>query len=309
MSIFTIDSYQFPVANVFARILLVGGGGGGSSGGGGGGGVLDVIASIYTGYTYNITVGIGGAPGAFSGFITTFKANQGIDGGNTSFSGNGVNIIAHGGGGGGGWYYTYPGSNTIYQGRPGGSAGGAGSSLDGALTDRGPFRGGATVEYVTYNGNLGGDSNLTFVGGGGGGGAGESGYAANGYSATLGGWDPTTLNRRGKGGDGKISNITGLDFYYGGGGAGVQTNGDQALGGGGSGVGSGGVNDGINGLGGGGGGRINRNDQGGTVPGRGGNGRLIISYPGSQKWSGGTVETLGANTLHTFNANGTLTPL
>lgn len=307
MSVIVIDPYEIPNANVYARILLVGGGGGGSSGGGGAGGVLDVITPIYTGYTYNVTVGIGGAQGALSSVGTaSFQAQPGSNGTSTIFSGNGVNIIAHGGGGGGGWYATYPGSNTIYLGRSGGSAGGGGSSFDGTLVDRGPFKGGATLEYVTYNGNLGGDAVTTFVVGGGGGGAGESGYSANGYSATTG---TINGNKRGKGGDGKLSNITGASLFYGGGGAGVQTNGDQASGGGGSGVGSGGVYNGTDGLGGGGGGSVNRNVPGGTTPGRGGNGRLIISYPGSQKWSGGTVTTLGANTVHTFNANGTLTPL
>jgi hypothetical protein len=41
----------------------------------------------------------------------------------------------------------------------------------------------------------------------------------------------------------------------------------------------------------------------------GGSGVVIISYAGSQVFSGGTVTTSGGNTIHKFTASGSLVPL
>jgi hypothetical protein len=53
-------------------------------------------------------------------------------------------------------------------------------------------------------------------------------------------------------------------------------------------------------LGGGGGG-------GGTTGANGGSGVVIISYPGAQIGTGGTVTSVGGNTIHTFTSSGTYT--
>ena len=47
---------------------------------------------------------------------------------------------------------------------------------------------------------------------------------------------------------------------------------------------------------------------GGTRGGNGGSGIVIISYAGSQKYTGGTVTSSGGNTIHSFTSSGTLAP-
>jgi hypothetical protein len=42
--------------------------------------------------------------------------------------------------------------------------------------------------------------------------------------------------------------------------------------------------------------------------GAGGSGVVIISYAGTQKFTGGTVTSSGGNTIHTFNSSGSLVP-
>jgi hypothetical protein len=39
----------------------------------------------------------------------------------------------------------------------------------------------------------------------------------------------------------------------------------------------------------------------------GGSGIVIISYPGSQRGTGGTVTSAGGNTIHTFTSSSTYT--
>jgi hypothetical protein len=41
--------------------------------------------------------------------------------------------------------------------------------------------------------------------------------------------------------------------------------------------------------------------------GAGGTGIVIISYSGGQRGSGGTVTSVGGNTIHTFTTSGTFT--
>jgi hypothetical protein len=42
-----------------------------------------------------------------------------------------------------------------------------------------------------------------------------------------------------------------------------------------------------------------------TLGGTGGSGVVVISYPGSQRGTGGTVSSSGGKTIHTFNTSGT----
>jgi PKD repeat protein len=43
------------------------------------------------------------------------------------------------------------------------------------------------------------------------------------------------------------------------------------------------------------------------LAGSGGSGVVIISYPGAQIGTGGTVTSVGGNTIHTFTTSGTYT--
>jgi hypothetical protein len=45
----------------------------------------------------------------------------------------------------------------------------------------------------------------------------------------------------------------------------------------------------------------------GGLSGAGGSGIIIIRYPGAQRGSGGTVSSVGGNTLHTFTTIGSNT--
>jgi hypothetical protein len=111
------------------------------------------------------------------------------------------------------------------------------------------------------------------------GGFGNSGARSGGGGA--GGAAPGGVT--GTGGVGKISNITGTDVYYAGGGKGGH-------------AGSAGL--GSIGRGGNGGG-----PAGTSAGGQGEAGIIILSYPAPQRFSGGTVTTLGANVLHTVTGN------
>ena len=135
-----------------------------------------------------------------------------------------------------------------------------------------------------YNGG-GGAGGWAGSGGGGAGGVGGHGSAHNG----------------GGGGAGVLYSISGGAVYYGGGGgAGADTSGGAGgVGGGGAGAaGAGAGNAGVANTGGGGGG-LGNNTVG--VGGVGGSGVVIISYPtGSMTATGGTITTVGLNTIHTF---------
>jgi hypothetical protein len=58
----------------------------------------------------------------------------------------------------------------------------------------------------------------------------------------------------------------------------------------------------VSSYGGGGGGRNGTGQTGQT-------GVVVISYPGGQQATGGTITTSGGNTIHTFTASGTFTVL
>ncbi len=259
-----------------ANVLVVAGGGAGGvlGGGGGGGGVVYTPNLSLTG-SYNVIVGFGGQ--------TIFNSNvTGGNGGDSIFG----NITALGGGGGG--------SQNHGNGAAGGSGGGGGGATGGDISG-----GAGTVGQ----GNDGGTGSTTLACGGGGG--------ANALGAA------TVGVNGGNGGNGIANSISGGSVTYGGGGGGGGR-GDVAGAGGTGGTGGGGNGDaggttgtstpGTDGLGGGGGG----SGYDGTGPRfgfgneqNGGKGVVIISYAGATKASGGTITSVGGNTIHTFTSDGT----
>jgi hypothetical protein len=261
-----------PGSTVSASYLVVaGGGGGGDTGGGGGGagGFLTGVATLAPTASYTVTVGAGGNGSLFTGFV-----GGGSSGGNSVLSGSGITTItAIGGGLGGGRY---------------GSAPATGGSGGGGMRDTGRTTGAAGT-----------------VGQGNAGGNGPNGGAGGGGASAVGA--TTTNGQGGTGGAGTASSISGTStFYAGGGGGGWNGTGTSAPGG----VGGGGAGGapafapgtaGTANTGGGGGGG---GDDGNG--GAGGSGIVIVSYAGSQRFTGGTVTTSGGNTIHTFTSSGTL---
>lgn len=300
----TIDGIT-PIGQTFPSIvplvvtyLIVGGGGGGGGrhgGGGGAGGYLAGTGITLASGTYPIIVGVGG--------VGAQTDVAGGDGGPSSAFG----ISTIGGGGGG----TYAGGGYT-AGRAGGSGGGAGHAPSGI---------GAGTAGQGYNGGSGNGNE-----GGGGGGAGAVGGNAASEVAGIGGV-------------GVQNSITGANLYWaGGGGGGIWSagggdrGGHGGLGGGGGGgygdgttpgagggsalnagqPGVGGTSGAVSGghaganTGGGGGGGGQREYQSYSgVGGNGGSGIVVIRYPGSQRATGGTVTTVGTDTVHAFTSTGT----
>lgn len=157
--------------NVNVEYLVIGGGGGGAPGGGGAGGYRCSVPgessgagasaeprlSLPAGASYAVTVGAGGAGGAW--------ANSASDGNLSAFS----TVTSFAGGGGGG-----PNVN----GRAGGSGGGAGSTSGSFVPT-----GGAGTSNQGFSGGNG--TNASNQGGGGGGGG--AGQAGGNWSAGVGG--------------------------------------------------------------------------------------------------------------------------
>ena len=273
-----------------AEVLVVAGGGAGGGyhgGGGGAGGVL--YTSNYTivrNTTYTVTVGLGGA-GASS------TSNTGDPGQNSIFSGASTVLTAVGGGAG-------KSQGNATQARNNGGSGGGG--CDGNSSS---ITGGSGTAAQGFNGgDVSGESGGSLAvyygtaGGGGAGGVGGTGGIVNG----------------GFGGPGLPFSISGTTQYYGGGGGGtnltnVLTYGIGGIGGGGT----GGVSpsphnsplrystNGSANTGGGGGGYLYSGNGGGS----GGSGIVIIRYKGPQKATGGTITTVGTETVHTFTSSGT----
>jgi hypothetical protein len=267
----------------YVEVLVVAGGGGGGVGsnGGGGGGAGGLIYNsafqLTNAAAITVTVGAGGA--------STIGRGAGNNGSNSVFS----SLTATGGGGGGG------ASGGPASGKNGGSGGGAQYSS---------FGGSGTAGQGTN----GGDGNYYLGGihdaGGGGGGAGASGLNA-------------TATNAGNGGNGSPYSISGVSTYYAGGGGGSSNNqsgpgpffpGIGGLGGGGN----GGINgttllgtDGVDGLGAGGGAGVGAT---GGNSGAGGDGIVIVRYPGLPAATGGTITYLNGYTIHTFTSSGTFTP-
>ena len=190
--------------------LLVGGGGGGGNigGGGGGGGLRESLSYNITPGSYSVIVGTGGDG-------TAAYNVAGANGGDTSFNG----IIATGGGGGGSY-----GNPTGVNGNNGGSGGGGGCSESSGIPAGGDGNTPATVPLQGYNGGAG------FI-------RGEFDYAAGGGGGATQVGGVATSGVGGKGGDGKISSISGTNrAYAGGGGGGAENTGGVAgQGGGGTG--------------------------------------------------------------------------
>jgi hypothetical protein len=266
--------------DLICDILIIGGGGAGGGdqgGGGGGGGLVYITNENLVAGTYNIMVGRGGQ-----------GISVGTNDGKDSSMGN---YIAKGGGGGG--FYT---DSSKSFGRSGGSGGGGGgiSFLPNAA-------GGSSMQQIYSGrgfGNIGGRAGAygSQLYCGGGGGAGEPGV--NGTNTAAG-----------RGGNGRLINITGQNIYYAGGGGGSIRAGVGIVGGlGGLGGGGNGTQDDIsvsnppNGNSGknalpntgGGGGGVSRGE--GIPGGSGGSGTVIIRYRlPSQQTSGIPLKDLNNN--------------
>lgn len=253
-----------------SALIVAGGGSGGSGtgGGGGGGGVIYANNTLSVAYgDYPVVVGAGGASPALT--------SPGNNGGNSSFNG----LTAIGGGGGGN-----SGSTPQNSGKNGGSGGGgqnytvANTYLSGSGTPGQGYAGGP----------------LGTAAGSGGGGAGGVGFAGSG------------TNVGGAGGPGIQNSITGSAVYYGGGGGGAGSSdaksGEGGLGGGSKGDQTVAAAATANTGGGGGGGWTHASARGGA----GGSGIVIIRYPtGKVTATGGTITTVGNDTIHTFTSSGT----
>ena len=263
-------------------VVAGGGGGGGTSnsagGGGGAGGLVQKVFTVIPGSAITITVGAGGAQnvnGSSSSFGGFFTALGGGYGGNR-YDGQDERRYGNSGGSGGG-----SAKNANSQGSGGNGSGGQGSNGGGAGSD------GST-------------------GGGGGGGAGRAGYM---------GFFTGSQEWAGDGGEGlyharwsdiNVGYPTG--WLAGGGGAGVNTgvahhNGVGGAGGGASAVDSGTPSNAVANTGGGGAGGIWQGGNGSS----GGSGIVIISYPGAQRGSGGTITSAYGYTHHVFTSSGTYT--
>ena len=265
--------------------LIVAGGGGGAyqyGGGGGGGGMVQaryrpagVDSPPKKLYIY---VGSGG-----SGGTSTTSAQNGEN--STIFSSAGdLNVTTFGGGAGGATGAAGAGGGSGGGGGPGtgsefASPGGAGYQSD--LFDAG------VIDVQGYAGGQGYSGDPSYPGGGGGGGAGRTG-----------GDKTTNFGEPGKGGNGRISSITGSSIAYAGGGGGGQFSaaGGALLKGGVGGTGGGGDGSitsppgkvdfdryavaGTSGLGGGGGGGgVITTAHSGGAGGNGGSGVVIITFP------------------------------
>jgi hypothetical protein len=172
------------------ELLVVGPGGGGSqgnggSGGGGAGGVVHVTGHTLVSGTYTITIPAGGVGGPESSGSSPVP---GIRGGNLTMEHSSTptfQVIALGGGGGSAWGSTSPADNPAPN-RNGGSGGGiGGGGGDGSGTGDQPGQP-LTVPTGTVNryGNRGGNTGVSYRGGGGGG---AGGVGDNGTPGSNGG--------------------------------------------------------------------------------------------------------------------------
>jgi hypothetical protein len=285
----TIGSTNFVVSDLgstgYIEYLIVAGGGGGASGGGGAGGVLSGSTTLTSTTSYPIVVGAGGL-----GKTATGDGSSVNNGSNSSAFGN----TAIGGGRGGR-------NDSTTDAAAGGSGGGGGS------TSTVQTNGGAGTVGPPRQGYNGGTIVAQFFPfphpSAGGGGADEVGQGG------------VNSNTSGRGGNGRLSNITGQALYYAGGGGGT-TWGDTpfaigGLGGGGLGGQPNGSNAVANTGGGGGGGKGGSGASGGN----GGSGIVIVRYPliepvpfEAPTATGGTVTNITANGInyrvHSFTTVG-----
>jgi hypothetical protein len=220
--------------NIVSYMVVAGGGAGGATyGGGGGAGGFREVKTPVTPYTASPLDGYPSAPNRVTVTATSFPITVGGGGagapGSPMAAGNNGNpsvfstITATAGGGGGACNHLN--SNPQYNGKPGGSGGGAGRD---STTN---FGSGNTPPVTPAQGTNGGQpAGTSWNGGGGGGGATAAG--GNGSGGTPG------SEVAGNGGTGATTNISGSPTAYAGGGGGSNsgsTGGGTATQGGGTG--------------------------------------------------------------------------
>lgn len=255
-------------SNALALVIGGGGGGGTVTGMNGGGGAGGFVVSQLSLTTGTYSVFVGAGGNNANGQTSSLDT-----------------IIAYGGGNGGSYVTSGQPGTTGSAGASGGGGGGSGLGI---------ISGGLAI-YGTQ-GNAGGTGGPNYAGGGGG------GAGARGENAF------TVAMTAGRGGVGLPSSITGTTTYYaGGGGGGAYIGGgfmpaSGGLGGGGNGTDTTGQSGAPN-TGGGGGGT---NFLTYTFS-SGGSGIVIIRYPGAPIATGGTVTSVGGDTIHTFTATGSST--
>jgi len=275
-----------------AKVLVVAGGGGGArnnygdkrgAGGGGAGGLISSSTFPISAQSYNVIVGAGGAGGS-----TDNSAVNGFNGGDSIFS----TLDAVGGGGGAGHTSTQVcNGGTCSWGQwllVGGSGGGGSNGLN-------QFGQNAATGTPNQGHDGGPGEYLSPFNGGGGGGAGAAGGAAD-------------TSHSGAGGAGlDLSSIFGTNvgvngWFAGGGGAVGGSSPYFSAGGQGGGGNGGATNNGTPNTGGGGG--ANKG-----APGSGGSGIVIVRYNTADfgTSTGGTITTIGSETIHTFTSSGVLT--
>ena len=222
-------SFGLPKATI-GRLLAVGGGGAGGQdaqesysdryglpGGGGAGGLVINDSQSFEAATYEAEVGAGGgAFGRRQAMITVNKvatktwvptaSGSGSNGVDTVVRQGSAAIVTAKGGGGGG---------CRSEGKGGGSGGGGSAS---STTSAGKMNGGSSTQTSSGFGSNGGAGNNVMFGAGGGGAGGPGGSTTKAESSL----DPTNKNvdGSGKGGPGKMCDITGETLEYARGGAG-----------------------------------------------------------------------------------------
>ena len=281
---------NFNLTAVEVLVVAGGGSGGVDNGGGGGAGGLIYNSNFAVTPGTQLAANVGGGGAARAGGSDDGPGNNGA---NSVFG----SLTAYGGGGGSGWINaTLPPGSSSYTG--GNGAGQSASTFSGNSLGAGTGnRITGTTTVASGQGNNGGTAVGAFAGGGGGGG-GSGGNASNGAA--------------GAGGLGFRSNISGSQVIYAAGGAGgwdvisgytstlpftengtvkktTQTSEDACP-----------ANTGHGGNG----GNHNNNSSG-----AGGSGIVIVRYPGPQKAIGGTITSVGGDTIHTFTTSGNFTPL
>jgi len=257
-------------ATNFKGLIVAGGGGGGAdlAGGGGGGGYVEFETLTATSDVFTVTVGDGGAG-------SPNNATSSSNGGSSSISGTGINLIARGGAGGATWYNGGLPAGTN-GGAGGGQAGWSGSSStasNGTQTSQSQTPSLSTIggQQFGFNGSAGGTN--WFPGGGGGAG----GNGAN---------TPAT------GGSGRANSILGTSYFWAGGGGGAGWNGNAGSGGSGGGGGGGSANSftpgagGTGGLNTGGSSGVGLGGAGGTNTGGGGGAGTHSNLAGAKGGSG-----------------------
>jgi len=276
-------------------LLVAGGGGGGAriGGGAGAGGILYASGNVQltAATTYTITVGAGGTGGP-PGNYQVANATQGSAGSDSTFG----QYVAYGGGGGG--------ATDGFAGMVGGSGGGGGRPALSAGGGSSQTSQGVAIGY----GNVGGTGSSSPDRSGGGGGAGAAG-ATGAVSGNGGIGIINPIQSFGV----TLGQLSGSDYYIGGGGAGAGYPSGGGLGGLGGGGNSGPTigTAGLTNTGGGGGGGVYDGGSG-HAGGAGGSGFVIVFYEAtSQRGIGGTVTTFeGAGRkiyLHTYTSTGSFT--